>query len=548
MKKQVVQIGAATIAMILMIKLMKYACVRAVSSPVKAEPQRCSLKFEIQENGENLALFSACIGKKEPMQIRAWKKDGRQWLFLPAIFREQEVQSGRNTLILREGRMLLEDGRGTAHEIQVCFGSNISFACLETKSGSLDYLQESKENRETGMLCFVGADGGIEYEGNLSKVKIRGNATRLQPKSPFRIELDHAVSLGGLRSSKDYVLLAEFGDISLMRNKIAMELASRTTDQYEPNGSYMDLYVNGEYMGVYLLCEGISIGENRLNITGLESENQLVNGVALNDCRTFAEIDGEDTLAKGYELLENPSDISGGYLLELEYHGRYEGEETTGFRTNRDWSLVIKEPDHASREQVSYIRDVFQQVEDAMYADNWKSPDSGAALEDLVDLESFVHKYMIDEICMNTDPWTSQFLYKDRGDEKIHFGPSWDYDMAFGHYDTGFRPDEFYANCHIWYAEVYDNPEFQRILKGKYREEYLPILEELTVSRMEEWKEELSASAAMNFTRWDIEDIYSRNSVTRTGDTFEEAVDSLKKFIQIRTEFLSSEWLELLQM
>jgi len=153
------------------------------------------------------------------------------------------------------------------------------------------------------------------------------------------------------------------------------------------------------------------------------------------------------------------------YLLELEYHGRYEGEEEVGFRTARDWSLVVKEPSCASREQVSYIQEKFQQAENAMYAQDWTEPEKGLPLERLVDMESFVHKYLVDEICMNTDLWTSQFLYKNRGDAPFCFGPIWDYDMAFGHYDTGFSPEEFYANWHIWYEEVYENPKFQQILR-----------------------------------------------------------------------------------
>jgi hypothetical protein len=145
---------------------------------------------------------------------------------------------------------------------------------------------------------------------------------------------------------------------------------------------------------------------------------------------------------------------------------------------------------------------------------------------------------------MNTDLWTSQFLYKDKDNDKFYFGPVWDYDMAFGHYDEGFSPSEFYANCHIWYGEVYDNPEFQEILRRVYKEVYLPILQELADATLEEWQETLEDSAQMNFIRWNIEDIYDDNSIIRSGDTFDECVDSLKNFIEERTEFLSSQWLD----
>lgn len=543
MCKCLMQLGAVSAILISAFGLLLYGHTKSGMGEEKAAIQECVLCMTQKDGSEGISLRTT-LQENVPLWINGWEQEGQWWLFLPAMFREQEVLAGDETVVLEEGELYFTAEDGETREIQVLFGSDIPFAWMDTESGNLEFLQESKENREEGSLYFVGADRTLEYAGHLPKVKIRGNATRLQPKSPFRFRLEEKTSLAGLGASKDYVLLAEYGDISLMRNKAAMELANRTTDLYEPDGEHMDLYVNGDYMGVYLLCEGISIGENRLEIADLEQETDFQNARELEDYGTFAEVSGEDTAAKGFEIPQNPEDITGGYLLELEYHGRYEGEETTGFRTGQDWSLVIKEPDHASREQVMYIRDQFQRAEDAMYAPDWKNPDTGQPLEELVDLQSFVHKYLVDEICMNTDPWTSQFLYKDKGDDVFHFGPMWDYDMAFGHYDVGFSPEEFYGNWHIWYSDVYDYPKFQEILKEEYDSSYLPVLKELADTKLSEWEESIEASARMNFTRWNIEEIYNRNSITYTGGTFGECVDALRDYIRKRTEFLSSQWLE----
>lgn len=276
--------------------------------------------------------------------IDGWEKDGTERLFLPSVLRETEVSFGAEQLFLQEGKQIIRTEQGKELMVEVLFGSHIPFACLSTESGNLEFLQESKLHQETGELYFIGADGTVEYAGALTKVKIRGNATRMQPKSPFRIRLQNGASLAGLGNSKDYVLLAEYGDISLMRNKAAMELANRTTERYEPDGAYMDLYVNGTYMGVYVLCEGVMIGENRLDITDLEKETEQLNKQILESYGTFQVQSERGTLEKGYEIPENPKDITGGYLLELEYDGRYETDETTGFRTDHGRTLVIKEP------------------------------------------------------------------------------------------------------------------------------------------------------------------------------------------------------------
>lgn len=537
------KLGMLALSLFLAAAVLGYGHEQESRESGQAEIAGCVLRLE-DADGTSVPVLDAALGEGLNVSIKSWEREGEYWLFLPAIFCGKEAVWDDGHFLLEEGEHLLESEDGRQLKLQLLFGSEIASAFVDTESGNLQYLLKSKENREKGSLCFVGADGEIQYAGGLSKVKVRGNATRLQPKSPFRIGLDREASLEGLGSSSDYVLLADYGDISLLRNRTAMELASRTTEQYESEGRHIDLYVNGEYMGIYLLCGGISLGDNRLEIADMEQEMELVNSRGIDTFEAFAEIQGDDTLEKGYEIPVNPQDISGGYLLELEYHGRYETEETTGFRTDRDWSLVIKEPNYASREQVEYIREMFQHVENAMYAPDWIDPDSGLALEELVDMESLVHKYLMDEICYNTDPWTSQFLYKERGEDKFYFGPAWDYDMAFGHYDEGFSPSDYYANWHIWYGEVYDNPEFQRILKKEYEEDFLPVLTELTDTKLQEWKALLKDSARMNFIRWDIEEIYDRNSVIYTGDSFEECVDSLENFIEERTEFLSSEWLE----
>ena len=538
MYKRKMWFGTAAIITMISVLLLRYT--HAVGAK---EAQRCVLYIR-RDNGE--VVFSLCaeLQYDMPVCVDSWEKDGEYWLFLPAVFRGREVLFGQESLVLEEGSLVLSCEDGKEEKVHILFGSEIPCAWMNTESGMLQFLKESKENQERGSLCFVAADGTQEYAGELKKVKIRGNATRLQPKSPFRIRLDHSASLAGLGNSDDYVLLAEYGDISLMRNKLAMELAGQTTELYEPDGMYMDLYVNGEYMGVYLICEGISVGMNRLEITDLEAETDKINRKALKEYAAFQDVSGEDTMAKGYEIPRNPENIPGGYLLELEYRDRYEGQETTGFRTDRGRSLVIKEPSYASREQVDYIREQFQQVEDAMYAEDFHVWPEGPGLDEVADMESLVHKYLIDEICMNTDPWTSQFLYKDRDEEQFHFGPAWDYDMAFGHYDTGFSPEEFYVNHHIWYEPVYDDPIFQELLKEQYENDYLPVLKALVEQKIPEWKEILLDSACMNFVRWDIEEIYERNSIIHTGDSFEECVDELRSFIDIRTGFLTSQWLE----
>lgn len=541
MYKKRVWIGTVFLIVLSVVGPWRYVRANREQEPILSRRHKCMMCVK-EIDGKPMVSVSASFQGGRPLELKSWEKDGEQWLFLPAIYRGQEVYYEGQMILLEEGPLLLESEAGEEVRLEILFGSEIPFAWLETESGDLQYLKEEEGRQEEGLLYFVNEDGVLEYDGELGKIKLRGNSTRLQPKCPFRIRLDQGASLAQLGCSEDYVLLAEYGDPSLMQNKAALELANRTTDLYEPDGVHIDLYINGEYMGVYLRCEGIFIGENRLDLHNLEKETERSNRQPLEEYAAFRETSGEDTLTKGYEIPNNPADITGGYLLELEYPGRYE-EETTGFRTARDRTLVIKDPDRASREQVEYIKSQFQQVEDAIYAEDFRVPGTSSALEDVVDLKSFVHKYLVDEICMNTDPWTSQFLYRDRGEAVFHFGPAWDYDMAFGHYDPGYSPEEFYLNSHIWYGEVYEYPAFQELLRTEYESRYLPVLEDLTTEEIPQWKERLGSSARMNFTRWDMGEIYERNEILYTGDSFDACADSLIDFVTRRTAYLSAAWL-----
>lgn len=134
---------------------------------------------------------------------------------------------------------------------------------------------------------------------------------------------------------KGWCLLANYADRSLLRNRIVYNLAEETGIPFTMDSRNIDLYINGDYMGSYLITEKIEIGKTRVNITDLEDATSKANDNA--DLETYEQKGTNDYKAgtqKWVDIPNDPEDITGGYLLELELGERYK-DETSGFVINR---------------------------------------------------------------------------------------------------------------------------------------------------------------------------------------------------------------------
>ena len=109
-----------------------------------------------------------------------------------------------------------------------------------------------------------------EYDGAI-QIRGRGNFSWGLPKKPYRIKLDKKADLFGMGSNKNWVLLANYIDESLLRNKTAYELSRELGLEYM-DSTWCDVVFNGEYVGNYQLCEQIRIDPTRVDIFDWEDE------------------------------------------------------------------------------------------------------------------------------------------------------------------------------------------------------------------------------------------------------------------------------------
>ena len=475
---------------------------------------------------------------------------------------KKEVRAGEETdlsgmtgrkIPLRNGN---EKDRGTLTVLQ---GSEIPSLFLEVDAEALKRVNRSKENMITeGRAVYMEADGTVAYDGALDQLKGRGNNTFRYSKKPYQLKLREKASFSGMGKGKTWVLLANWLDVSLLRNQIVLDMSREIGLRNAVSCVQADIWINGSYNGLYLLTEKIQIGRNRIDITNLEKATETVNDSPFCPGKTNTEKSDTHPLLRSYPQLRDPEDITGGYLLTIEKRSRLKNNVLAGFLTKKGLSIRIKEPTYPSRAQAAYVFDRITEMQDALTAEDGINPETGKTFEEYLDVSSFARKFLIEDWCKDFDfPGGSQFLYKDsdRVDPLFYAGPSWDYDLCFGNmalrgYPAGGRYVTAYRRDHNIYWLLYNHESFReaagRIWRNSFRNaagillSEKPASPESIVRPIEEYSARIRASAAMNYRRWPVS---SEASGQGSGGSFDNAVKYLKRWVAERTAWMDGEYM-----
>ncbi|MCR5626704.1 MAG: CotH kinase family protein, partial [Lachnospiraceae bacterium] len=275
---------------------------------------------------------------------------------------------------------------------------NLPAMFIETKSKSLSYILADSEYSEPGKFEIINADGEEGFKGEFKKLKGHGRSSWILPleKKAFNMILYESERLMEAGASRHWVLLANSRDGAFIRNKLTYDIAAKTGMRSTPQSSFCDLYINGKYAGNYQLCQKFEISEDVLDITDLDELNAQENPT--DDIKTIPTLQWDGR--RGVKLENNPTDITGGYLIQGNRSRKY----VVGFfHSNRDYRVEIKFPEFPSVEETDYIYNYFQLAEDAVYAPDGINPETGIHYSDYIDVESFAKKYLIDEYSKNVD-------------------------------------------------------------------------------------------------------------------------------------------------
>lgn len=388
--------------------------------------------------------------------IKWWQKENAQqneyYLTLPYFAKDRQVKvrflSGNDVLLdgmkLKNGMRLPELEAGN-HEIicadrnyRLCvvYGSNIPTVHITTDTGTMEHIYADKHYKEPGYATILNQER-VEYQGNLDYITIRGNYTSTLAKKPFNIKFLGEADLFDMGASKKWCLLANYLDNTMIKDKIGYDFADEVGLTFSPESILTDLYINGEYIGNYTLCERIEISESRIDINDLGEWNERLNqGIDFETLELGGMRGDESYLELGSSMWVNvpntPEPSKGAYLIEYELASRYD-DEVSGFISNYGQPIIVKSPEYASQEQVQYIQQYYQAFEDAVLSDNGYNA-MGKHYSDYIDVESYAKLYIFQEFVKNLDAaGTSLFFYKEEG-EKLVAGPVWDVDLGFGYW------------------------------------------------------------------------------------------------------------------
>ena len=409
---------------------------------------------------------------------------------------------------------------------------------IDTSSGSLDGIHADKETKEAASMLLMDSSGNSCYSGSMEYIRSRGKSSWNFEKKSYQIKLDKEVGLMDMPKAKKWILLANAVDDTLLKNEVVFRYAERYTNVPAVKGQFVDLYINGDYLGNYYLCEKIEVGENRLNITDLEAATEAVNYESrYNEALPYISEDGN---IKATEGLNNPDDITGGYLLEHIPAGFFE-EEENAFRTNTGECYSIVSPFPATVEQAEYICGLFNEMETAMAQEDGVNPLTGKHISEYLDLDSWAAKYVMEEFFHDPDSMeASMFMYKDSDsiDPLIYSGPMWDYDRALGSYGTILYyvdSAQKVGNYGIYVKPLMTFDEVRTLVYKKFEEEIVPYAENLARADIYKLNQQIKASADMDEVRWNqVHGYYvDRNA----------GVNYLSYFLEEKKDYLQDAWL-----
>lgn len=365
---------------------------------------------------------------------------------------------------------------------------------------------DSKEVWVKGRVVLDPQQGDCELYSGAMEIKGRGHNSWSQSKKPYNIKLSEKTPLMGMNKHKRWVLLANAGDRTLLRNRVAYKLGRLTNLPWTSDTRYVDVMLNGKFVGNYLLTEQIRVDKNRVNIKDAE---------------------------EGME----PDQV--GYLLEFD---RYV-EENCFYTQRRKLPVNVKNPDEdlLTAAQKDYISDYINKVEGLLY----DAETVDVAYRDLIDMDTFIDWWIVVELTENRDTRLpgSCYMYKDAGG-KLCAGPLWDFDLttfkgnkrSFMHYDYEVDVnDRTKSDRSLWYKRLFSDPVFKARAKERWKQ-YKSSFEDIG-SFIDSEKNAIAISAARNWEIWTL----GSGSNGDESLSWEEAVENLKTNYAIRLAWLDGQ-------
>ncbi len=374
------------------------------------------------------------------------------------------------------------------------------------------YTENSAEitNKETYVNCTVSItnDSAYSLDGAVAGIRLRGNSTMQYPKKPYRIKFDKKQGLFGWEKNKSWVLLALYLDFSNIKDYTAFAIADSIKGvgegnaAFAPNAKHIEVYLNGDYAGLYLLCDQVQENSGRVDV---ESD--------------FTEADTEVP-----------------FLVEMDDYAPYEGVEDVDYfkivNTNITNYFNVKYPDVEKRfnqAQYDYIKNYIITVDKLCRNQSV----TRTRFEQYIDLPSFIDYFLVQEL-MGQQEINKKSVYMSRKTGgKLVMGPVWDFDWSAGGPMTGngaqHEPNRQIYSSNNWFAAMLKVGWFKTAVLNRLDE--IEGALKITLSELAAYKNVIKAAAERNASIWDFD---MNNSLP----SFSEYYDTVLNFITRRIELI----------
>ncbi len=387
-----------------------------------------------------------------------------------------------------------------------------------------------KDDYVTSTIKVIDEQGG-SYETIVdaaSEIKIRGNSTSSADKKPYNIKFSSKTDVLGMGKNKKWCLLANCYDKTLMRNITVFDFANQAGVPYTPDYKVVEVYVNGTFMGNYLITDAIEVSSTRVDIDTDNNEFLL-------------------------ELDYNPEDEDCQYFYSPTY--------------NIKFAINEPEKEDLTEEQLAWVTNFMTEAESALKSGNYQR------ISEYFDIESFVNFYITLEFFKNVDVNTSSTRFHIK-EGKIYGGPVWDFDLSAGNcnddYYTWYNNNTtndissntsyqgIWAQNVPWFAQLMSNSTFKQLVYDRYLElqdEIINLYSDnlLGQNRIDYYLDTYGDSFARNHNMagWDVDELH--NPIYATGEgmqlerdpfnqSYEDHIDFFRNWLQNRNEWLLSNW------
>lgn len=327
-------------------------------------------------------------------------------------------------------------------------------------------------------------------------VRGRGNSSAKMPKYGLKLEFDDKVKMFGMPKSRDWALIANYGDKTHLRNFMMSRVSEWLNAKFTPKMQFVELYLNRKYMGLYLFAETVKVARNRVNIAETDTT----------------------------------------FLFEKEDEKKIDPPFVT---TDLGYTFHVKSPKNPSDKTLGLLQDHLNDFENFLYYGRFGSP---SKMPEWIDVNDYMLYYWVQEFSKNEDGSfaRSVFMTWEKGGT-IHFGPLWDFDLAFGNASRkeNQNAEDWYIRTQRWNRMIF-NDRYVVDHAKEYWREHRRLFHDL-IDSVPLYRKIIERAVDNEYKRWPILQNTENWALKDPYKSYDEAVESMVEWMIKRYNWIDEQ-------